>query len=281
MNVKTVDLYQYTGLARPTTAVAELTVYAPDILFPGRIRPAILILPGGGYNHVSQREAEPVALRFIAMGYVACVLKYSVVPHRFPVALREAAMAMRWIRENASAWSIDPDMVASIGFSAGGHLCGCLGTLYDCPELEDIGPAALLRPDALGLCYPVAISWGRTHEGSFDCLCGTDTELRSRLSLEKCVRVDMPPVFLWHTRVDDCVPCRNSLVLAQALEEAQVPFALHVYYDGPHGLSTADAAAYRLCDIPKVSRDVPAWVETMAEFFREMGFALRDGEVTE
>ncbi len=278
VDIKIVDLYQYYGLQPAAGAIAKLSVYAPDVLLPGRTRPAVLILPGGGYEHVSWREAEPVALRFAAMGYGAFVLDYSVAPLRFPTALREAALAMRFIREHAAEFSVESNMVAAIGFSAGGHLCGCLGMLYDCPELKDIGPAQLLRPDALGLCYPVAVSWGRTHAGSFDNLCGEDEALRQRLSLERCVRTDMPPVFLWHTREDGSVACRNSLLLAQALEEAQIPFALHLYHRGPHGLSTADALVYPVQGVPAVSRDVPGWVDAMAEFFWEMGFTIRDKE---
>ena len=96
------------------------------------------MIPGGGYCHVSGREAEPVALRFVAAGYSAFILRYSVFPCRFPTQLREAAMAMRYIRENAEKFGICKDMVAATGFSAGGHLCGMLGMLFDCPEVADI-----------------------------------------------------------------------------------------------------------------------------------------------
>lgn len=281
MRIETIDLYEYFSQPRPEMAVAELTMWThktPAAISGDRRRPAVLILPGGGYEHVSAREAEPVALRFAARGYVAFALTYSCKPHVFPVALREAAMAMKFIRANARTMEVDPSMVAAIGFSAGGHLCGTLGTLFDDPAVADIGPAELLRPDALGLCYPVAVSWGRTHEGSFQNLTGGDEQLRSRLSLEKLVRSDMPPVFLWHTRQDGSVPCRNSILLAAALAETQVPFALHVYHRGPHGLSVADETAYKDTAVPIVSADVPGWVDSMMEFFREQGFRITDME---
>ena len=89
-------------------------------------------------------------------------------------------MAMRYIRENADRFEIDPGKVAALGFSAGGHLCGTLGTMFDSDQVADLGTAEQLRPDALGLCYPVAVSWGRTHEGSFRNLCGGDEQLRQR-----------------------------------------------------------------------------------------------------
>ena len=217
-----------------------------------------------------------MALRFAAAGFAAFVLHYSCAPSRYPTALREAAMAMRYIREHAASFEIDPRRVAALGFSAGGHLCGTLGTCFDSPEVADLGTAEQLRPDALGLCYPVAVSWGRTHEGSFENLCGADTALRQRLSLEKLVRPDMPPAYLWHTREDTSVPCRNSLLLAQAMEEAGVDFVLHIYRKGRHGLSTGDAMAYPADRLPEISWDVPGWLEACIRFFREIGLTVTD-----
>lgn len=243
-----------------------------------RKRPGVLILPGGAYCWTSSREAAPVALRFAARGYAAFVLDYSCAPLHFPVSLREAALAMRYIRENAASFEVDPHMVAAVGFSAGGHLCGTLGTMYDAPEVSDLGGAELLRPDALGLCYPVAISWGNTHERSFESIAGGDPALRRRLSLDRLVRPDMPPVFMWHTRDDGSVPCRNSLILASALEEAGVDFAFHLYRHGCHGLSTADETVYPAQKVPEVSWDVPGWVDAMQRFFGEIGFHITDGE---
>ena len=279
MKAKFVDLYEYFGKTRPEMGTGTLTCYlqnTPDKL-ASMLRPAVLVLPGGGYSHVSQREGEPVALRFLARGYNAFVLDYSISPLRFPTALQEAAMAMAYIRRNAETLEIDPAMVAAIGFSAGGHLCGTLGMLYDAPEVAGIGTARELRPDALGLCYPVAVSWGPTHEGSFKNLCGEDTALRHRLSLDKLVRPDMPPVYLWHTRDDGTVPCRNTLVLANALAEAGVDMALRVYRHGYHGLSTADEQTNPAGELPELSPDIPHWPEEMMGFFREIG--LKSGHL--
>ena len=281
MIIEAVDLYGFCGQDRKKETGGRLTCWiqqTPAAVSSGRKRPAILILPGGGYRHTSPREAEPVALRFAAKGWAAFVLHYSCAPSVFPAALREAAMAMRYIRENAQAFEIDPRKVAAMGFSAGGHLCGCLGTLFDSPELADLGMPEQLRPDALGLCYPVAVSWGRTHEGSFDNLTGGDTALRQRLSLDRLVRPDMPPAFLWHTRNDASVPCRNSLILAQAMEEAGVDFVLHIYREGKHGLSTADDMAYPVYDLPRISWDVPGWLEACIRFFEEICLTVTDKE---
>jgi acetyl esterase/lipase len=144
----------------------------------------------------------------------------------------------------------------------------------------DLGGQDELRPDVLGLCYPVAVSWGRTHEGSFSNLTQGDTALRERLSLERLVRPDMPPAFLWHTREDASVPCRNSLILAAAMEELGIPFALHVYHRGGHGLSVADETVYPGNAIPDVSDDLHGWADSMLGFFREQGFRITDLEVS-
>ena len=278
METRTVDLYEHFGTDRGGPG-GQLTVWVtqtPENISPNRQRPAILILPGGGYEHISKRESEPVALRFASKGWVPFVLSYSVAPARFPVQLREAAWAMRYIRENAGAFEVDPHMVAAMGFSAGGHLCGTLGILFDASEVADIAPADILRPDALGLCYPVAVSWGQTHAASFDNLTGGDKALMERLSLDKLVRPDMSPVFLWSTRDDNSVPCRNSIELAAALDRAGVDFTFHLYRHGKHGLSTADAVAFPSFDLPPVSRDVPGWVESMIDFFADSGLTIHD-----
>lgn len=280
MKIGSINLYEQQQIQRPEGATGILRWWIPDAAVDARNRqsPAVLILPGGGYEHVSARESEPVALRFAARGYASFVLTYSCGPHPYPVALREAAMAMKFVRSSADGFGIDPLQIAAIGFSAGGHLCGMLGTLFDDIVVQDIGAPKEIRPNALGLCYPVAVSWGKTHDGSFQNLTFGDTQLRQRLSLEKLVREDMPPVFLWHTRQDATVPCRNTLILAAALAETQVPFAVHVYHKGPHGLSLADETAYRTAELPVVSADVLGWPESMMDFFSEQGFQIKEQE---
>ena len=282
MNTYYVNLYDYFSIAAPEGAKGMLAIYSPHIpnaIPKSRMRPAVLILPGGGYYNVSDREGEPIALHFLAKGYCAFVLDYSCFPNRFPIALQEAAMALAYIRKNAEEFQIDPQMIAAIGFSAGGHLCGCLGTMYDCPEVTQLALPCSARPDALGLSYPVAISWGNTHEGSFKILAGEDEALRARLSLDKQVRRDMPPVYLWHTRDDKVVPVRNSLLLANALEENGIDFAMHIYRHGPHGLSTADEMAHPAGTVPEISWDVPGWLEAEIRFFNEIGLKIEDYEV--
>ena len=281
MQQEFVDLYEKSGQNRPNGGRGYLSCYIQQtISVEGytRLRPAVLIIPGGGYGHVSPREGEPVALRFLARGYQAFVLEYSVAPVGFPAPLQEAAMAMAYIRAHSGRFGVDPKMVAAVGFSAGGHLCGLLGTLFDGEEVAMIGSPAAIRPDALGLCYPVAVSWGRTHDGSFHNLCGTDAQLRQRLSLDGLVRADMPPVYLWHTESDESVPCRNSLILKAALDTAGVSATLRLYQRGIHGLSTADAQVFPVGKIPDMSPEIPAWPEEMMGFFHQLGLKIKDLE---
>lgn len=279
MDMRVMDVYEITGNPKPEGARGRLTAWVQepsDEFCPDRQFPAILILPGGGYCFTSAREAEPVAMRFYARGFSVFVLEYSCAPSVFPTALREAVMAMTWIRENSARLHIRADAIGALGFSAGGHLCGTLGTMYDCPEVADLVEAVSARPDGLCLCYPVAVSWGKTHDESFRNLTGGREDLTCRLSLDRLVRPDMPPVYLWHTRTDDLVPVRNSLLLAQAMEEKQVPFAMHIYAQGGHGVSTADKMSNHCDRIPQVSRDVPGWVEECLNYFEEIGLTIRD-----
>lgn len=279
MKYHVINIYEEYGLRKPENAIGRLTCYIQDVhetLYPTRRYPAVLVLPGGGYAYTSPREGEPIAMEFYARGYSAFVLEYTCAPAKFPAALREAVLAMDYIRKNAAEWDIDPRKVAAIGFSAGGHLCGCLGTMYDCPEVSDLVTGNQARPDAIALCYPVAVSWGDTHEGSFSNLTGDNQALRDRLSLDRLVRKDMPPVFLWHTRTDATVPVRNSLVLAVSLDKAQIPFAMHIYGTGRHGLSLPDARTHPANELPEVSLDMKHWVEECAGFFAEKGLVITD-----
>lgn len=207
-------------------------------------RPAMLILPGGGYYHCSPREGEPIALSFMDLGINCFVLDYSVAPeHRWPQALLEVCAAMELIRENAEKWHIDPGKLLICGFSAGGHLAASYCTLRHCGEVRQ----HIAAPDIAGavLCYPVITADPRLrHTGSFQGLTGEEEireETIERFSLERHVRRGVtPPTFLWHTAADGAVPVENSLLYAGALSREKIPFALHIFPEGNHGLATAD-----------------------------------------
>jgi acetyl esterase/lipase len=208
-------------------------------------RGAVLICPGGGYFFTSNREAEPIAMRFAAAGFQAFVLYYSVAPRRHPQPLLDLARAMTLIRERAHEWRVDPGRIAVCGFSAGGHLAASLGVHWGKAYLRETPgiQADLIRPNALILCYPVISRGPNAHQGSFINLLGEEAapELSGELSLECHVSRNTPPAFIWHTFDDPVVPVENSLLFASAMRAQGIPFELHVYPSGPHGLSLATA----------------------------------------
>ncbi len=205
--------------------------------------PAVVVYPGGGYKHLSPREAEPVAMEFSAAGYQVFVLYYSLDPKRYPAPLLDGARALNLIRERAEEWRVDPDRVAICGFSAGGHAAALLSCLWNDPVIPEAGLSnEKARPNAVILGYPVITSEkGKCHEGSFSCLLGDKLEeMREEMSLETRVSKDNPPTFLWHTAADQAVPVVSSLRMAEALSEHGVPFELHVFPRGHHGLALAN-----------------------------------------
>lgn len=281
MEIKSIDLYMEFDKVRPDKANGMLRCYLPQTMKEvndRRAYPAILILPGGGYRHLSPREAEPVALRYLAKGFVAFVLEYSVAPCRYPTAFLEAAMAMRCLRENAQSLSIDASKIAGLGFSAGGHLCGCLATMSDAAEITAVlgGDVHDYKPDAVILAYPVVTAGHKSHAAAFDNLCGSDDALKQRLSLENCVTCDSSPAFIWHTYKDQSVSVYNSLVLAMAYEENGASCSLHIFEKGIHGLSTADWGAYPTGSLPDVSTGLTRWIDMSVDWLADRDIRVKD-----
>jgi acetyl esterase/lipase len=213
-----------------------------------RNRGAVIICPGGGYDWCSEREAAPVAYRFLGAGYAAFVLRYSCVDKKFPTALLECAAAVKYVRENAEQFDINPDKLFVIGFSAGGHLAASMANLWNSSVLSDtLGcESDTLRVNASILCYPVILSDPKlTHEGSIaNLICHKhDPELREFLSMDKRVGEQTPPTFIWHCADDGCVPVENSLYYMTELSKNHVPFEAHIYPEGGHGLSLCDGTS--------------------------------------
>lgn len=210
-------------------------------------RKAILIIPGGGYSEVcDDREGDTIARAFLAKGFNAFVLRYSVKPNATDFRpLIQAATAVKYIRENAEHFSIDPDHVYVIGFSAGGHLAGSTGVFWNHPRVKEAlgdAPEGINRPTGMILCYPVISAGEKAHRGSFHNLCGSTEATQEEMdvySLENFVDSTTPPAFIWHTFTDNCVPVENALLISSALRENDVPFELHIYPEGRHGMSLA------------------------------------------
>lgn len=221
-------------------------------------RPAMLVIPGGGYAQVcTDREGEPIALEFFAKGYNAFVLNYRVGMKGdvYPSQLLDAASAMVYIREHAEEFSVDASRVFAVGFSAGGHLCGSLAIMYAYPEVKAAfgDKYALVKPTGAILAYPVTVTGEYAHAGTFRNLLGkpleeyTEDEI-NRFSLDRAVGADSAPMFVWHTAEDQIVPVMGSLMLAEALTKAKVPYKLSIYPYGPHGVALATDVTRFGCD---------------------------------
>ncbi len=220
---------------------------APDRAYYHGERPAVLIFPGGGYEFTFVGEGEPIALRFASHGVAAFVLSYTCtdsMPSAYPNALREAFAAIRHLRTHAHELGIHPQKIFVCGFSAGGHLAACTGTLWNKAEAGQWGAdGETCRPDGLLLCYPVLRSTPPCHSGSFRNFFGVkqpDEEMLRAFDMPKRVDRQTPRTFLWATASDDAVPVCGALEFAGALSEKGVPFELHVWENGRHGLCLGD-----------------------------------------
>jgi acetyl esterase/lipase len=207
---------------------------------------ALIVCPGGAYAGLAAHEGQDYALWLNQYGVSAFVLKYRLGSkgYRHPAELQDAARAVRLVRSRAADWHIDPRRVGIMGSSAGGHLASTLLTHYDAGDTNspDLVERLSSRPDLGILCYPVVTMGEYTHRGSRDNLLGRNPspDLVKLLSNELQVTKDTPPCFIWQTFEDKTVPVENSLLFAGALRRAGVPFDLHIYQHGGHGLGLGD-----------------------------------------
>jgi acetyl esterase/lipase len=231
-----------------------------------RKHPLVLICAGGGMAFRSFREEEPLAIKLLSFGYHAAVLEYSIEPAAFPAQLLQAFAAIAHFRQHADEYRIDSDRIFVIGFSAGGHLAAQTGVFWDKPYYA--GKLQLtseqVRPNALILCYAVLTADEFIHEDTLQRFAGGELDAkRHTLSLEKQVSADTPPTFLWTTNTDMCVPVENSLLFAWALRENKVPFEMHLFGDGPHGLSLATESVFPKDRMQPYFKDIAVWVDLM------------------
>ena len=201
---------------------------------------AIIVCPGGGYQHLADHEGRPVAEWLNSIGITAFVLKYRLGPrYHHPAPLQDAARAIRTVRARAAEWNVDPERIGILGFSAGGHLAATAGTHFDSGKRDapDLIERVSSRPNLMVLIYPVITMRQQTHGGSKNNLLGPDPspDLVALLSNEEQVTKETPPAFLVHTMTDTAVPVENSLMFVMALRKAGVPFEFHLYERGPHG----------------------------------------------
>lgn len=242
----------------------SLTRYPAD---PARATgAAVVICPGGGYGGLAGHEGRDYALWLNELGVSGFVLKYRLgsAGYRHPRMLEDAARAVRLVRHRAAEWGVDPQRVGIMGSSAGGHLASTLLTHFDAGQADAADPVdrQSSRPDLGILCYAVITLGEFTHQGSKRNLLGDNPspELVRLLSNELQVTARTPPTFVWHTVEDTAVPVENALLFAEALRKAGVPFDLHLYERGRHGIGLANGHA---------------WTKDLAFWLGERGFTAR------
>ena len=239
------------ALGSTSNDIPTLTLYLPDSIPPGGTTDAAMVIcPGGGYGHLAPHEGKNYALWLNQHGVTCFVLKYRLGSsgYRHPAMLQDAARALRLVRARAADWKIDPKRVGIMGSSAGGHLASTLLTHSDAGDTNAADPVERQssRPDIGILCYPVITLGEYAHRGSKDNLLGTNPppELVKLLSNELQVTTNTPPCFIWQTFEDKTVSVENSLMFAEALRKNHVPFDLHIYQKGRHGLGLNDNSPF-------------------------------------
>lgn len=240
-------------------------------------RPAVIIFPGGGYAMLSDREAEPVALAFLREGFNAFVCYYSLGEHSaFPGPLEDAAKAVWLVRSHAEEWGIDPNAIAVMGFSAGAHVAGLISAEWNYGGLEErLGiPAGGARPNAGVIGYgPCCITRGE-RAGAFEAgamITGQPPEFE----YHKYLGEHVPPLFIWHTWHDPLVPSSHALALADALSEKGLPYELHIFARGTHGMALCDDLTDYEAPIEVRPKNAALWPQMAAQWMKELfGLAL-------
>lgn len=255
------------ALGDAETDVPTLTAYLPD---PAKASgAAIVICPGGGYGGLAPHEGAGYAEWLVENGVAGIVLKYRLGSkgYRHPSMLQDAARAVRLTRAMADTWKIDPKRVGIIGSSAGGHLASTLMTHFDLgnPQSDDPIERLSSRPDLGILCYAVITMGEHTHGGSKKNLLGSEPteELVKLLSNELQVTSETPPAFIWHTWEDKGVKVENSTQFAAALRSKGVPFELHVFEKGGHGIGLGGG---------RQGGPRHPWASVCVHWLRERGF---------
>ena len=229
----------------------------------------VLILAGGGYELRADHEGKGYAEFLNNAGINAFVVDYRVNPSFFPAPLLDARRAMRFVRKNAERFDVNPEKIAIMGSSAGGHLVATLSTYLEPlsgEEKDDLRDVSYL-PNAQILCYPVihlTEDFGHAYSGHK--LLGVEYDKwASVLSPDKLVTENTPQAFIWHTFSDNCVPVKNSIEYVRALEEKKVPAEFHMFPAGDHGLGLADEQ-----DTP-VYRHVAQWSGLLLNWIKTLG----------
>lgn len=250
-----------------SSAAAQVPTLTPYLSSRNTTGGCVIICPGGGYGSIAyEYEGVDIAKYFMARGISAFVLKYRVAPYDYHAALSDVMRAIRYVRYYAGDYGVDPEKIAIMGFSAGGHLACMAAEHFDYgKETGDIIDKTSSRPNAAVLCYPVVSMYSKyTHGGSKSNFLGAEAsnrELAKRFSGELGVRPDTPPMYVFHCRPDSSVPVENSTMLADALEAAGISHLLDIYENGDHG-----------CGLASGISGTREWPKVMLGWLQGLGF---------
>lgn len=229
--------------------------FIETFLLDGENNPCIIVCPGGGY--MSLAEHEYYNEFFNSLGFSCVVLHYRLTPYTYPCQQIDLARTIRYVKAHAQEFRINPEKILIAGSSAGGHLCASVAAANenDFVTQDDEIDKFSLKVNGVVLCYPLILTKDENTKWCFDNLLGEQKELIEKVSAEKLVNSDMPPVFLWHTFEDKTVDVRHSLEYAAALKQSGVPFELHIYPYGNHGWGLAEWEPY-----------INAWTESLKKW---------------
>ena len=286
MTTEKIDLYSFFGLKKSGCGgFLNTYIHGFSKYYPTRVRPAMIVIAGGGYSGICEREGEPIALAYFAKGYNVFTLEYSCAPSVYPTQLVEGCMAVAYVKANAKSLGIDAEQVAVAGFSAGGHLTAMTATLFSEEAVKKAlkDKSELARPDAVVLGYPVITADESAHAGSIENLTGGDRSLFDKVSLEKQVSKNSSPAFVWGTVDDDLVPSENAFEYVRSCRKHGVPFEFHLYESGRHGLglanketATPEGRVLNSTIEEYIRPDVETWFEMSVNWLERKGFVVRD-----
>lgn len=240
-------------------------------------RPAVIIVPGGGYQYIADSENEPVVYHYLKSGYSCFTLHYSIGDaSKYPNPLIELFKAIKYIRDNSESYFIDSQSIILCGFSAGAHLAGLAATQWNldsfsflCDKTNDE-----IKPNGTVLAYPITdndhlidIEW--KHQKNWGKMLATKDE---RTNILRYVNQSMVPCFIWHTRTDGIVPIAQSLELVNLMIEKGIPVEYHIFYEGYHGLSTNDVLSNYKGSIQGgvIPFNVSKWMEMSVEWINHL-----------